>query len=247
VEAATHIGFRRLGRGHVGGLLATLAIHGGIVGLVYYTQIRGPAVEEVPRDLMVTKIVTLGKPREKFWLPRIQQPPKPKVQQPVIKVAEDPNAAPAAPREAPKPEDAEISKDLRRALQRAKMLAQAAEDEPAEGSATGSELGTASEASEGDAYATAIFEAIRRNWVAPTGLVNDAELARLVAEVRVQIAEDGRLINPTLHKSSGNPYFDDSSVQAVKTTGRVPPPPPAQRARFRRGMALEFMGKELAR
>src|SRR5688572_27309371 len=119
------------------GLFITLAMHVGLVAIVYLSQVKSAPRPEAERDLMVTQLVVLGKPREKFWLPRIVQPPKPKIEQPVIKVTDDPNAAPA-PKEAPKPEDKEISKDLRNALKRAQMLKNAAAEEEMEGSLTGS-------------------------------------------------------------------------------------------------------------
>jgi TonB family protein len=215
-------------------------------GLIYYGQLKNPPRPEAARDMIVTKLVALGKPREKFWLPRIVEPPKPKPQA-AIKLSEDPNAAPA-PKEAPKLEDTKISKDLRRALERGRALAQSAgAEEQAEGSLTGSAFGTANQAAAGDEYATAIFEAIRGNWNTPSGLVSDSELAALSAEIRISISPDGKLGNPRVLKPSGNQYFDDSCVQAVNATVRVPPPPEGLAARFKRGTLLVFSGKDLAR
>jgi TonB family protein len=246
--ATAQFGFRKLGSvGFVGmGMFITALMHGALVAVVYLSQVHSAPRPEAARDLMVTQLVTLGKPREKFWLPRIVQPPAPKIQQPVIKVAEDPNA-PAAPKEAPKPEDAEISKDLRNALKRAQMLKRAAAEEENEGSLTGSNEGTSSTATTGDEYATKIHNAIKKNWSAPSGLLNDAQLAGLSADVRMQIADDGTIENPKLQKSSGNDLFDDSCMQAVRATGKVPPPPAGVRAQFRRGVTLGFDGKGLAR
>jgi protein TonB len=245
--AVHHVGYRRLGRGTIAGVLVTLAIHGGIGAVVYVSQIASPPRPEAARDVIVTKMVALGKPRDPFWLPRLVQPAKPKVQQPVIKVTEDPNAPPA-PKEAPKPEDAEVSKDLKRALERARRLSQlAAAEEPPEGSLTGSAQGTSSEATQGDEYATQIFETIRRNWTAPTGLVNDAELVRLTTEIVVRVDDNGTLLEPRMRKPSGNQFFDDSCMQAIKAAGKVPPPPAAVKALYRRGVSLDFVGKELAR
>lgn len=231
---------RPLGRGtSYGGLIVTLLIHVSLGAVIYFAHVKSPPPIEAPRDVIVTKLVALGKPREKFWLPRIVQPPKPKA--PALKLTDDPNAAPA-PKEAPKAEDADISKDLRRALRRAQLLAQGTE-EPAEGSLTGSAEGTASQGSVGDEYATAVYTAIRNNWVTPTGLVTDAELEKLTMVVRISISPEGKLGEPVVKQSSGNGYFDDSCIQAVKATGQVPPPPPS----FRRGFNLRFAGKELAR
>jgi TonB family protein len=243
MQASAYSRIRPLGRGtFLGGIAATLLIHALLVVLVYYGHLKTPPRPEAPRDMIITRLVALGTPREKFWLPRIVQPPKPKAPA-AIKLSDDPNAAPA-PKEAPKVEDSNISKDLRRALNRAKALAQsAAAEEAAEGSLTGSAEGTSNQAAIGDEYATAIHDAVLKHWSTPTGFVSDSELAGLSAEVRVSISADGVLANPKVIKPSGNQYFDDSCVEAVKATGRVPPPP----AGFKRGFRLGFEGKDLAR
>jgi TonB family protein len=246
VAAAAHGRIRPLGRGtSFGGIFATLLIHVSLVALIYFAHVKSPPPAEVPRDLIVTKLVSFGKPRDKFWLPRIVEPPRPKAPAPTLNLTDNPNAAPA-PKAAPKLEDADLSKELRRALKRAQLLAKADEDPP-EGSLTGSREGTSTQGSAGDEYATAIYNAIRRNWITPTGLVTDAELATLVTTLKVSIADDGSLSNPVLRGSSGNQYFDDSSVQAVKSTGHVPPPPANLRAMYRRGVLFKFAGKDLAR
>jgi len=233
---------RPLGRGSsFGGIAATALIHASLVGLIYFAHIKSPPPIEAPRDMIVTQLVALGKPRDKFWLPRIVQPPRPKAPTPTLNLTDDPNAAPAV-KEAPKVDDADLSKEMRRALKRAQMLATATE-EPAEGSLTGSTEGTSTHGTTGDEYATAVFTAIRRNWVTPTGLVTDSELTTLVTIMRISISPEGVMQNPMVKQSSGNEYFDDSCVQAVKATGRVPPPPP----NFKRGFNLKFAGKELAR
>ncbi len=239
--------FHRIGRGvFLGGVLLTLAVHGALMGLVWFAHVKSPPPPEAPRDLMVTRLVTLGKKRDKFLLPRIVQPPQPKAPEPTIKLSDDLNAAPAQ-KEAPRPDDAKMSKELRRALERARALSQAsAPEEPPEGSLTGSAQGTATQASAGDEYATAIFEAIKRNWNVPAGLTQ-GDLTGLVAEVRVFIGEDGELTGPRPTKRSGNDLFDASCLQAIEATRKVPPPPAAVRARFRRGTLLVFDGGELAR
>jgi TonB family protein len=247
-DAETHVAFRHLGRGLAGGVVLTLAIHGVLAFLLYQSQRRSPARPEAVRDFIVTRTVVLGKKREKFWLPRIVEPPKPKAPEPVIKVAENPEApaVPPPPKEAPKPQDKEISKDLRRALDRARRLAAAAEEEP-EGSPLGSLQGTSTEATTGDEYWSQVHDAIHRNWSVSAGLLNDAQLAVLLAEVRVQIDADGSIRNPVLSKSSGNDLYDQSCMQAVRATGQVPAPPPDQRNRARRGVVLEFPGKDVAK
>ena len=248
MEASLSSRIRPLGRWtFLGGIVATLLIHASLVVLVYYGHLKTAPRAEAPRDMIVTRLVALGTPREKFWLPRIVEPPKPKAPVPTLKLSEDPNA-PAAPKEAPKLEDATISKDLRRALDRARRITEsAAAEEAAEGSQTGSPLGTSNQAVNGDEYATAIFEAIRKNWTTPTGMVSESEIKGLSTEIRISISPEGALGSPRVLKPSGNQYFDDSCVQAIKATGRVPPPPAGLATRFKRGTLLVFEGKELTR
>jgi TonB family protein len=248
--AETNVRFRSLGRSGTAGLTITLAIHGVLALLVYQSQVRSAPRPEAVRDVIITRMIKFNKPREKPWLPRIVAPPVVKPPDPVIKLAEDPLAPPAPPtppREAPKPEDPKLSKDMKRALERARALSRAVSEEPEDGPVGGTAEGTSSEQVQGDEYATAIFNAIQRNWNAPSGLLNDAQLAGLSAEVRVHIDGDGTLKNVSLTKSSGNDLFDDSALQAVRATARVPPPPPAERAKYRRGTLLDFAGKDLAR
>jgi TonB family protein len=239
VSTAVQNRIRPLGRGSsFGGLFATLLIHVSLVALIYFAHVKSPPPIETPRDLIVTKLVALGKPREKFWLPRIVEPPRPKTT--ALKLTDDANAAPA-PKEAPKVDDADISKNMRHALKRAQLLAQATE-EPAEGSLTGSPLGRSTEGVTGDAWATAVDAAIHDAWTTPVGLITESELATLVAKIRITVSDDGKLSNPVVKQSSGNQYFDDSCVQAVKTAGKVPPPPPGMKH-----MLIGFEGKNLAR
>jgi colicin import membrane protein len=229
----------------VGGAFLTLLIHAGLLGLVYWGNIKAPLPAEQPRDLMVTRMVKLGKPREKFWLPRIVEPPQPKAPDPVIKVAENPEAAPAV-KEEPRPKDPTISKTTQKAYDRARALAKNMPDEPAEGSLSGSASGTSSEASVGDEYATKIMEAVRKNWTVPTGL-SVGDVLNLETEIRIAISPSGEITASSVRKSSGNTLYDDSCLQAVQTTRHVPPPPPEVRAMYRRGIALLFGGKDLAR
>ncbi len=234
-------------RANAAGLLVTLALHVGAAAGVLVARAQAAAPVEAPRDFVVAKLVKLGKPRPKFWLPRIAQPSRPKAPPAAIKLSSDPNAA-AAPPEAPRPEDPDVSKDVKRALQRARALSQqAAPEEPAEGLATGVEEGTASEASVGDEYATAIAAAIRKHWTVPAELVAEGDLAKLEAEVRIKITEDGALSGEALTRPSGNSYFDDSCLQAVKAAATVPPPPARLVQRAARGFSIVFAGKDVGR
>jgi TonB family protein len=249
-ETEVHHGFRSLGRGGIAGLAITIAIHGALAFLVYQSQRKSAPRPDAIRDLIITKSVKFSKPREKFWLPRIVQPPEPTRPEPVLKLNENPLVAPPPtppppPKEAPKPED-KISKDMQRALRRAEALANAAKEED-EGSTAGTATGTSNENVQGDEYATAVHDAIKQNWNVPGALLNDAQLSGMTTQVVIRVDGDGTLKAPQLRQSSGNDLFDDACMGAVRTTSRVPPPPPALQAKYRRGIIIEFAGKDAPR
>lgn len=243
--ATQEVRVRPLGRGtFFGGVLATLAIHLGLAYVIWHaSKAEPPPAGE--HEVMITKMIKFGKPREKFWLPRITEPPPPKVTEPTIKVSENLDAKPAVKEEKKeKPKDEKLSKSVQDVLNRRRAMLQNA-DPDTTGDLSGDRNSDANETQQGDPYATEIYNAIRKNWNVPTGLsLGDA--LNLEAQITVRISEDGTLLEPRLKKSSGSGLYDDACLQAVQTTHRVPPPPPAKRAYWRRGLTLLFDGKSLA-
>jgi len=220
-------GIRRGSRRSFAGLLVTLALHAAVLLAVKAAHSRtdGPVIVE--RNFVQAEMVKLGKPRDKFWLPRLTQPPPPPPPT-AIKLAEDPNAKPA-PVEAPKLEDPKTSKDVKRALERAKKLGEMAlPPEPEEGALDGNKLGNSNRAI-GDQYQAAVLGAISQNYHLPAGMAPE-QLANL-PEIRVGIGSDGTLSGIKLVKSSGNPLVDDACVSAAQQTHKVPPPPAGSNVR----------------
>jgi TonB family protein len=248
VSATTQeIRFRPLGRGtFVGGFFMTLLIHAALGGLVWYGNMKTDTPEPHERDIMITKMIKFGTKREQFWLPRITEPPPPKPVEQTIKVSENLDAKPAVKEEKKEkpPEKPDLSKKVQDVLNRRRAMLQNAE-ESTEGDPNGDRHSDSTTASEGDPYATEIYNAIRNNWSVPTGL-SLGDVLNFEVAISVRIAEDGTLLEPRMQRSSGNGLFDASCLQAVQTTRRVPPPPPSQRAKYRRGLGLVFEGKSLA-
>ena len=61
MATTTDLRFRRIGRGtFLGGMGMTLLIHASLAGLVWYAHFQQPAAPEAERDLMVTRLVSLG-------------------------------------------------------------------------------------------------------------------------------------------------------------------------------------------
>jgi len=89
VNAVIQGRFRPLGRGSSwGGIAATALVHVSLLALIYFGHVKAPPPIEAPRDLIVTRLVSLGKPRDKFWLPRIVHPPRPKAPPRVLKLTD---------------------------------------------------------------------------------------------------------------------------------------------------------------
>jgi colicin import membrane protein len=143
-----------------------------------------------------------------------------------LKVADDPNAK-AAPKEAPRPDDPTISKEMRRALDRMKKLEALSAPEPDdEGSLTGSKLGTSNRAV-GDQYQAQVVGLLHQNYAFPAGMT--PEQIGNPPEITFRIGPDGAITDVKLTKPSGNSFVDDACVDAAKLTGKVPPPPPGVR------------------
>jgi len=218
---------RRGSRRSFSGLLVTIALHGVIFWAVKTAHGRPQEPLIVARDFVPVEMVKLGKPRDKFWLPKPKVAPPPPPPD-AIKLSEDPNAKPAPP-EAPKIEDPKTSKEVRKALERAQKLSQlAVPDEPDEGSLTGSKLGT-SDHEIGDQYLAAIRGTLLQNYNLPAGL--NADQIPVPPQIRFRIGPDGTLSDIKLTKTSGNPLVDDACVSAAQLTRKVPPPPPGSKVR----------------
>jgi len=226
---------RRAPRRNFMGLFITLALHGGILAAVAAAHGKPEPPLIVSRDFVIAEMVKLGKPRDKFWLPRLTTPPPPKPPD-ALKLSDDPNAQ-AAPKEAPREDDPKISKDMRRALDRARKLEAlaAADDQPDEGLATGSKLGTANQAI-GDQYLATVKGMLLQNYALPAGIA--ADQIRKPPRIRLTIGADGVLSGIKLIDSSGNSFVDDACVGAAQSTRRVPPPP-AQYANHGIGVECE--------
>lgn len=209
-------------RRNFAGILFTVALHGGVLLAVAAAHNKPEPPLIMPHDFVRAELVKLGKPRDPFWLPRITQPPKPTAPPNQLKLSEDADAK-AAPKEAPRPEDPKISKQLKNALERAKKLEALATDDDDEGSLTGSKLG-ASNRAVGDQYEAQVLGLLRAHFNFPPGLTPDQ--IPVLPEITLRIAPDGTIGEVKLVKSSTNSFVDDACVDAAKLTGKVPPPPP---------------------
>ena len=112
-------------------------------------------------------------------------------------------------------------------VERSKDFAEDVEPLEEEGDPNGLKEGTATEARAGDIYRGQLVLFFRRNFSVPN-LVQDPDKKKAI--VAVGVASDGALKSAELMRSSGDPLFDQSAVdaaQALIQAGATLPEPPA--------------------
>lgn len=72
-------------------------------------------------------------------------------------------------------------------------------------------------------YYTEVWDKIRNNWALPDGMVRDRK--DLQAIVIIRIGSDGKLIHIEFEKKSGDEFFDQSVMKAIRRSDPLPPLP----------------------
>lgn len=189
------------------------------------------------RKPIIAKLVALGRPRDPRLLPRKESPP-PAASASPSKTAPSLRPAPAPPRREPSRRDL-MERALARAAGKATPEPKEAPDPERAGSPQGSPQGTAATAEEGDAYFTAVHDAILENYAVPS-VISERERLYLAAEVIAYIGPDGRILKHEFQKKSGNNFFDQALEVAIQKTKLPPPPPDLARSLRDSGVVLNF-------
>jgi colicin import membrane protein len=71
-------------------------------------------------------------------------------------------------------------------------------------------------------YIEAVWSKVKQNWTIPQSLLPEKNITTIV---EVKIARSGALQYANFEKRSGNRYFDDSALRAVKKSSPFPPLP----------------------
>ncbi len=222
-----------------GGLFVGMAL-AGVIG-------RGEPDEAAPEILEFESIEILqkGKPRDPKLLPRIPTSPAPMPQEEqVVKTGPTEPEAPKPPdpneirlqQEREEKERQKKEAELRKLQEDEKKKRQAAiakalervgdEDEPPEGAEDGFDGGNTTDPTKGSAflgYISQLSLILSRNLEPPATIAPDV-LKRLTCEVRFQLGADGKVKGePIIARSSGNQFFDDAALRAVKKFGAGTP------------------------
>ncbi|GAB4294558.1 MAG: hypothetical protein Kow0090_09340 [Myxococcota bacterium] len=221
-------------------LALSLLFHFGVViGAVAFSS-RSKATPIIKEKPIVAKLVRLGEKKPPGQLPRIPTSPPP--EEKTINLA-----GKEEKKETKKEETAGVrkeqsrEKDLWAALNKVEQqYKRSGRPEVPEGDPYGSPYGTASEAREGDRYLMAIEQKVRGAWEIPS-IIPERERLYLKATVVMYIDAQGKLLKVEMETASGNRYFDNSLVTAIKQASPFPPPPAGFAAKYQKeGIGVNF-------
>ncbi len=209
------------------GLIATVALHGGVIlGILLYRKaLMAAEPPPEPHSYVVAKLLRLGKPRDPNKLPDKIVPKAALKKREGIDLSADANDAPSRKKK-PKDRFAHDSDRMRRSLDKAALLAAAQAEIAGEGSPEGVAGGTAKTAGEGDPYMTKIADLWNRHWALP-GIIPRAEARKLYVLVTLRMDKKGRIQFPLkFDRKSGNGHFDNSITAGWTSIDKIPVPPP---------------------
>jgi colicin import membrane protein/protein TonB len=216
-------------------VLVSVAVHGALIAAG--VRQAGPAID-LEQKPIVAKLVRLGEPRPKEYLPRKEEPPTPAASAPeVVNIAQ---AAPA-PEAKPRPPGARPSSTPTAGRSLSDVLSRVRREvnEDRYGDPQGDPQGDASDAEEGDRYLALAIRALQTNYRLPA-TISDQERLYLKATVVLYVEPDGRIARFRFEARSGNSAYDDALERAIRQT-RLPPPPPEVRETYRNvGLGVKF-------
>ncbi len=218
------------------GVALAVLLHAAVFGAAIYLPKlfdRAPPL----RKPIIAHMVALGRPRDPQLLPRRETPAASPLASAPPKA---PGKAPSQPAQKHAPTRQELmQRALARAMGRASPESKEEPDPERAGSPSGSPQGTAQSAEEGDAYFTAVHDAIMENYVVPS-VISERERLYLAAAVVAWIGPGGQILKHQFEKKSGNDFFDQALELAIQRTKLPPPPPDLARSLRDTGVVLNF-------
>ncbi|MET0343367.1 MAG: TonB C-terminal domain-containing protein [Polyangiales bacterium] len=199
-----------------------------------------------PIDVIAAEFVKLGKPFDPRKLPSRQVPKMAKRKTDAVTVSKDPKEQPPPKEEEKKPKPKESKESLLDNLvDRTEDFAEDVEHEQ-EGDPEGIAEGTSKVAKLGDLYQGKLKVFFQKGWSVPNVVQN---VEKLEAIAGVQLSSEGLLEAVSIQKSSGDPLFDQSVLDAVTALidvkATIPEPPPELAANYYgKTLGVRFRGSE---
>jgi len=205
----------------------------------------------VPIQVIETRFVRLGKPKELRRLPSKEVP----AAQETAPVPQSPDSEPVAavptgkqekglakPKETRKERDEDLLSQLG---QRAGAISELTKGPELEGDPDGIVEGTKSSGDDLEIYLGKLYSYFRRGWQVPT-LITDEELQKLTCVIELSITEDGRVGEYQVKRPSGNEGFDESVRRRMTQAegAELPAPPDSVATRILgETISLRFFGR----
>jgi TonB family protein len=219
----------------------SLGVHIGLVaGWLFFPDLSPPLVS-LDDNVVKTRLVKLGKPRDDKLLPRVAASPPP------------PDATRATPMDAltePLPEPtsskqpsaADILDQFKKDNARndvSDIIRDRLGEPDDEGRLDGDQEGTVLVGEIKASYFQRVGNHIKKR-LENSSTMTDEERLRLRAELVLKVDADGAILDTRIQKSSGNTVYDNDVLAAAKRSSPLPAPPPQVRALARSGFALNF-------
>lgn len=207
-----------------------------------------------PIEVIETRFVRLGKPRDPRRLPSKDIPveqaaPKPEAPKPAPTPAAPVLPSPAKPEKGLKKEESkkeqEPVEDLFAQLgESAGAISDLSKGPELEGHEEGIAEGTKATGNDLEIYQGKLYQYFRRGWNVPTS-ISDAELNELACAVEIQVSDDGRVTGYSLTRASGNDVFDESVLLRIAQAEDADLPEPPESVApmvFGQSIKLQFFG-----
>ena len=226
--------------------------HALLLLLFYLLQFWQPLFRAPPQQVLITKLVRLGTPRDKNLLPQKDEPPPTPPPPTAAAVTPPPpaesKAEPAPAPAKPTPAVAPAAKPPATAQERARALTKvdSALDKlrrKVDGDKDGAVDGDVSDATLaliGNRYATIVQKCLKNNYVIEGSDLRQVQ--HLSAVIALRIAADGRIVDFKVVQSPGVPAFEQAIARAVRRCGKVEPPPAEYRSTVgKEGLEITFV------
>ncbi len=125
----------------------------------------------------------------------------------------------SSPLKTPATQKLDVEKAVGALRQKERAPGKTKENAPASGRTAMTDAEVNAQANE---YIETVWSRVKQNWSIPQSLLPDNNITTIVD---VRIARSGALLYAGFEKRSGNRYFDDSALRAVKKSGPFPPLP----------------------
>lgn len=220
----------------------SLGLHIGLVaGFMLVPEGKKPAIN-LDDNIVKTRLVKLGKPRDEKLLPRLDASKPPPDASKMAPKLEEPKPDKQSPDATKKPSAADLIKKLKdesTPKSADEIIKERMGEHTDEGQLNGDKEGDALNGEIKKTYFGTLVAHIRKH-MEVSSTITDDQRVRLKATLSIKVGADGEVLEAKIQTSSGSSVFDNDVITAAKRSSPVPAPPPQVRALVEQGVAFNF-------